>query len=138
MRRTVSAPPTAAVSMTDRPRRTTSMFWSVLAHELRVAEDGLEQVVEVVGDAARDLTEGGELLRLVHLRLELALRGHVADDGEQAFHPALASGHAGEGHGQVQHLPIRPLGAQVEGAGRPHAGEGLARRLLVLVGEHAP
>ena len=63
----------------------------VLAHELRVAEDGLQQVVEVVRDAARHLAERGELLGLVHLRLELALRGGVAHDGEQALEAAVAA-----------------------------------------------
>ena len=91
MRRTVSAPPVAAFSMTSSPRRTTSTLPGFLRHELRVAEDGLEQVVEVVRDAARHLAERGELLGLVHLRLELALGGHVAHDGEHALEPAVAA-----------------------------------------------
>ena len=96
--------------MTESPRRTTSALLEVLGHELRVAEDGLEQVVEVVRDAARDLPERGELLGLVHLGLELALRGHVADDGEEPVDPAVAARHAGQRHGQVEHLRRRPAG----------------------------
>ena len=45
----------------------------VLLHQLGVAQDGLQQVVEVVRDAAGELPEGGELLRLVQLFLDLAL-----------------------------------------------------------------
>jgi hypothetical protein len=40
-------------------------------HELRVAEDRLQQVVEVVGDAAGQLPDGLEPLRLVQALLEL-------------------------------------------------------------------
>ena len=63
----------------------------VLAHELGVAEDGLEQIVEVVGDPARHLAERGELLGLVHLRLELPLGGGVAHDGEHALEVPVAT-----------------------------------------------
>ena len=46
----------------------------VLLHELGVAEDRLQQVVEVVRDAAGELAERRELLGLVELALDLALR----------------------------------------------------------------
>ena len=54
-----------------------------LLHQLRVAENGLEEVVEVVGDAAGELAERGELLGLVELLLLLALDGDVAEDGDE-------------------------------------------------------
>ena len=46
----------------------------VLLHQLGVAEDRLQQVVEVVGDAAGEPAQRGELLRLMQLVLDLALR----------------------------------------------------------------
>ena len=109
----------------------------VLAHQLGVAEDGLEQVVEVVRDAARHLPEGGELLGLVHLRLELALGGHVAHDGEEPVDLALASRHSGQRHREGEHLAIGALGAEIEGGHGFLAGEGRARGPLVLLGEDA-
>ena len=61
----------------------------VLLHELGVAEDGLEQIVEVVGDAAGELAERGQLLGLVELALDLSLHRDVAHDGDQAGDGAL-------------------------------------------------
>ena len=45
-----------------------------LEHEVAVAEDGREQVVEVVGDAARQAPDGFHLARLLELILERAAR----------------------------------------------------------------
>ena len=119
MRRTVSAPPVAAFSMTSRPRRTTSTLPGVLAHELGVAEDGLEQVVEVVRDAARHLSERGELLGLVHLRLELALRGRVAHDREHALEARRRAPCSDESvTARFSGRSVVPLARHVEGAAR--------------------
>ena len=51
MRRTVSAPSTAAASTTLSERLTKLGVVEALLHELRVAEDRLEEIVEVVRDA---------------------------------------------------------------------------------------
>src|SRR2546426_1016071 len=54
----------------------------VVQQQLRRAQDGGEQVVEVVGDAARQLPHGFHLLRLAQLLLELALRAHITGEHE--------------------------------------------------------
>ena len=79
-----------------------STLRGILSHELGVAEDGLQEVVEVVRDAAGHLSERGELLGLEHLRLELALGGGVVHDREHALELPVAPGERGEGHGEVQ------------------------------------
>ena len=48
--------------------------------QLAVADDRDEQVVEVVGDAARELADRLELLRLAQPVLERSLLGHVGED----------------------------------------------------------
>ncbi len=49
----------------------------------RVAKNRGEQIIEVMGDAAGELTDRLELLRLAQLRLERAAFGDVHDDAEQ-------------------------------------------------------
>ena len=60
----------------DHPERALDQLAvrQVLLHELGVAEDRLQQVVEVVGDAAGQPAQRGELLRLVQLVFDLPLR----------------------------------------------------------------
>ena len=53
-----------------RRRRMRRVGGKVRAHQLAVAGDHGQQVVEVVGDAAGEPAEGLELLRLMELRLE--------------------------------------------------------------------
>ena len=72
----------------------------VLLHELRVAKDRLEHVVEVVRHPPRELPEGRELLGLVELLLDLALRGDVADDRDDALELAEPPVEGGERHGE--------------------------------------
>src|SRR5579884_1577627 len=62
--------------------------------ELGAGEDGGEQVVEVVGDAAGHLAEGAELLGANEGVAHAALGGDVADDGDPAG-LALAGGLVG-------------------------------------------
>ncbi len=106
-------------------------------HQLGVAEDGLQEVVEVVCDAARHLTERGEALGLVHLGLHLSLGGGVADDREDAGAPAVPRGQEREGHRKVQGPPVRALGAHIESADRSLRGEGGPLDLIGLLGEQA-
>ena len=56
--------------------------------ELGAADDHGEQIVEVVGDPARELADRFELLRLQELRLELVLLGHVLQHADRAPGPA--------------------------------------------------
>src|SRR5216117_2992357 len=60
----------------------------VVQQQLGRAQDGREQVVEVVGDAARELHYGFHLLRLTQLLLEVALGAHIAGEHE----PGAAAG----------------------------------------------
>src|SRR5438046_1665664 len=79
----------------------------VLLHELRVTEDRLEQVVEVVRDPAGELPEGRVLLSLVELLLDLALRGDVADDRDGALELTLAPVEGGERDGVGRGAALR-------------------------------
>ena len=57
----------------------------VAQQQLCVAENGGQQVVEVVGDAARQLAHGFHLLRLAELLLEVALIADVALGAPHAY-----------------------------------------------------
>ena len=81
----------------------------VLLHELGVAKDRLEGVVEVVRDAARELPEGSELLGLALLSFDLALGGNVADDRDQPLEPTVAPVESRQRHRQL-HRPRLPGG----------------------------
>ncbi len=85
--------------------------------------DGLQEVVEVVGDAARELTQRLHLLALQESRLRLDPRGHFV--AQALIGPGKAAGGAGD-EGQQQHrhqhhqhkddVPAPGLG---EGVGSP-------------------
>ena len=81
----------------DHPERALDQIAvrQVLLHELGVAEDRLQEVVEVVGDAAGQPAQRGELLRLMQLVFDLPLRGDVADDGDEAVESRPDAGSAG-------------------------------------------
>ena len=116
-----------------------------LLHELGVAEDRLEEIVEVVRDAAGELSQGRELLGLVQLFLDLALGRDVADDRDQPLEPAMASVQRRERHCQLDRarlprggrglelVPRRALGQSPSGVGvvsaREHVRDGAADRL---------
>src|SRR2546426_476937 len=63
--------------------------WKIPEEELRVAEDGGEQVVEIVGDATRELTDGFHLLRLPELLFEMPLFADVALGTPDTHQPSL-------------------------------------------------
>jgi hypothetical protein len=62
--------------------RRTAVRRHALAREVRVAGDHLQQVVEVVRDAGRELPHGFHLLRLSKLRCEPSLLGDVAPQAD--------------------------------------------------------
>ena len=68
-----------------------------LEDELQVVQHGVQQVVEVVGDAAGQQADRLHLLRLDQLLLELAPRGDVAP-------------HGGDGHHLTVVVKDRPVG----------------------------
>src|SRR2546425_7866680 len=70
--------------MIRRPPRSTLFPYTTLFRSLRVAEDRLQQVVEVVRDPAGELAERGQLLRLLELVLDLALSRDVARDRDRS------------------------------------------------------
>ena len=53
-------------------------------HDLGVAEDAHQHVVEVVGDAAREAAQRLHLLRVAELRLQREAVGQVGDDRDHA------------------------------------------------------
>jgi hypothetical protein len=57
--------------------------------QLGVAQDGGEDVVEVMGDAAGQLADGFQLLRLPELRRQFQFAGHIAFDRHIVDNPAL-------------------------------------------------
>src|SRR2546425_7731767 len=86
--------------MIRRPPRSTLFPYTTLFRSLRVAEDRLQQVVEVVRDPAGELAERGQLLRLLELVLDLALSRDVARDRDEAVEATLAVAQTRQGHGQ--------------------------------------
>src|SRR3989304_173045 len=68
--------------------------------ELGVAQDRLEQVVEVVGHAHRELAERRELLRARHVLFPAALLGDVLGHEEEACLAAPAPRDRRAGHGE--------------------------------------
>ncbi len=67
----------ALVVVADRPQQ-----------QLGVPDDGREEVVEVVGDAAGELADRLHLLRLPELFLQDLLLGHVPDVDQEVQRPA--------------------------------------------------
>jgi hypothetical protein len=67
-----------------------------MAHQqkIAIADDRLEQIVEVVRDAARELADRLHLLRLRELRLERLLLGRV-DEIKDRLRPSARSGRLG-------------------------------------------
>ena len=57
---------------------------TVILQRRQVADDDGEQVVEIVGDAASQLAQCVEFLRLQQLFLQFALLGHIADHRQTA------------------------------------------------------
>ena len=81
-------------------RREAVMIWStspaarlpsveLLAHERGVVGDHRQQVVEVVRDAARELADGLQPLRLAQARLEPDVVGDVGRDAADAVELAV-------------------------------------------------
>ena len=103
-------------------------------HELRIAEDGLEQVVEVVRDPAGELAERRELLGLLQLRLDLALERDVPHDRDQAVELAGARGQGGERDGERHRGRAVTRGPRFEHVHR-RAVDQLAPGALILGGE---
>ena len=64
--------------------------------QLRVREDGQEEVVEVVSDAAGELADGFHLLGLVELRLGRSVSGNVAGDPVDVPRDGIERGAPGE------------------------------------------
>jgi len=98
----------------------------VVQQQLGRAQDGGEQVVEVVGDASRELPHGFHLLRLAQLLLELALRAHVAGEHE----PGAAAGEL-ERPGDEIHIEALALLRAVTDPGAHGTVVRPARQLLV-------
>ena len=82
--RTSPAARWAARPISCRSSRRGSARRSPDDQELGVAQDGRQQVVEVVGDAARELTDRLHLLRLPELVLEALPVGDVPQVGQQS------------------------------------------------------
>ena len=61
-----------------------ALRWQLFAQQVHVAEHGGEDVVEVVGDAAREPPDRFHLLRLTQLEFELAALGNVTHRAEHA------------------------------------------------------
>ncbi len=107
----------------------------LLEHQVAVAADGGEDVVEVVRDPAREAAHGLQLLRLAELILEVAALGDVPPDHEN---PGRRSGVVADGGGAA--LDQAPASALVADshldrdrgiALRHHRGDGLS-----VVGMH--
>ena len=79
----------------------------LLLQQGHVADDAREQVVEVVGDAAGELTDGLRPLGLHQSLLELAAVGHVGAAADQAEECPLA---VEARHGDVQQPPVLIVG----------------------------
>ena len=74
--------------------------------QLRVAGDDRQQVVEVVSDAARQLADGIELLRLPKLLLERMLVAHVLDEPDHALRQTERVLLDGALHAHPDHLAV--------------------------------
>jgi hypothetical protein len=122
--------------------------------EVRVAHDGLEGVVQLMGDAGNQLAHGRQFLGADELLLHPLGFRHVADD-ERPFlvHPEISLG-SPPGNGQVHDLPrfggplhgVVAQGALRHGPGdhgltvirllrREKGQEGLSHHLLLRVAE---
>ena len=75
----------AARWISSTSARRSSLVGSASEQELGAAQDDGQQVVEVVGDAARQLADGVHLLRLPELLLERAPLGDVEGDAGGAY-----------------------------------------------------
>ena len=104
------------------------------AHELGVAEDRLQLVVEVMGDPAGQLSERGKLLGLEHLRFEAALQCDVAHDRERALQGA-ADADGRERDGEVGLGAVLPVDRDVEAVHRRAPRQQVPRRPVLASGE---
>ncbi len=91
----------------------------VAAQQLAVAHDHLQEVVEVVGDAAGQAADRLHLLGVLHLALEAPLLGDVLHQGDHQGHLAI-------GPEQGQLLDIHHVAGGGELAHRPVAAQRLA------------
>ena len=96
--------------ISDTSRRSGLSCGNCDEHRFAVAEDRGQQVVEVVRDAAGELADRLHLLRLVQLRLDVAVllaprvvAQFALDDGGQARHVAL------------HHVVVRALAHRFDG-----------------------
>ena len=85
--------------------------FQLLEQDFGVAVDDHQQVVEVVGDAARQAPDGFHFLRLPELFFQLAALGNVLGDQFQNFFPLLgaAGGAAAEPHRDRPSVLVFPL-----------------------------
>lgn len=75
-------------------------------HQLSVAADDHEQIIEVVGYAPGQLPDGIHLLHLRQLLFQLAAFGDVAIIGYEMSDPALGIAHRGDGFLRVVQFAI--------------------------------
>ena len=106
----------------------------VLEQEIRVAGDGREDVVEVVGNAARQAADRFHLLGLAQLLLELDALRDVAPDAQDADEPALVELRS---RGKLSDAEVAFGGADAELAGGAelaahHPPEQLERERQIL------
>ena len=82
--------------------------------ELRVAGDRSQEIVEVVSDAAGELADSFELLRLAKLLLELALLGDVAQHDCRPDELAFDNQRCRRTVGHVRHAVAKPRDLRLE------------------------
>ncbi len=146
----LGGPPDGDVRLKEMLARGTA--WQRHASEVDAAQDGGEDVVEVVGDAAGQDAEALQPLRMQHLQLELGfLRlcplelGHIAQAGDQAG-PGLEDGPAqadlgGEGlaaRAYAQHLDDPGILAHRSGLACTHPRHQLPETWTIGLGGGPP
>ena len=80
-----------------------------LGEQLRVGQDDGEQVVEIVGNATRELADRLELLRLPQLLFQRPPLGHVLRDGLEAFNRAVGATNCPPGEPHQDGLAVAPF-----------------------------